>query len=172
MKRSEVKHIFQKLIMAVVIVSLICPGSLWAKRKGARLVVTRLDGEVVEGRLLKVEENSLLMWVNTERVTINIKEIDNILIERKKKKRQGALIGLLVGGVACYAITYHKYKYYWYNFLIIGGATVGGALVGLSSGSFFGSSAKRSKTYQIKGKAQYEIKFILRKLKKKARFQK
>ena len=172
MKKRKVKQIFQQFLIAVVLLSLICPGNLRAKIIGAWMELTRLDGEFVEGRLLRVEENSLLIWTTTDRVTINIKEIDKIRITRKSKAVKGALIGLLGGGAACYAIAHFKFgdsEDGWGVFItrVFG---VGGALVGLITGTLIGLSAQNYKTYQVKGKSPSQIKKVLKKLKKRARF--
>ncbi len=89
MKRRKVKQIFQQFLIAVVVFSLICPGSLWAKREkaGAKIIVTKEDGQVVKGELLKVEDDSslLLLHESLAKVSINIQEIDNIKVKKKIK---------------------------------------------------------------------------------------
>jgi hypothetical protein len=178
MKRSEVKQIFQKLLMAVVIVSLICPWSLWAKKEkaGAKVIVTKEDGQQINGELLKVEENSLLLLIHESltKVSINIKEIEKIWIKRKSKTGKGALIGSLSGGAAGYAIAYLSYldtkPFLWKLGCIASGMV--GALVGLFVGGTIGYYSPSSKEYQVKGKPPDGIKMIMKKLKKKARFKK
>ena len=176
MKRSEVKQIFQKLLMAVVIVSLICPWSLWAKKEkaGAKVIVTKEDSQQVNGELLKVEENSLLLLIHESltKVSINIEEIGKIWIKRKSKTGKGALIGFLGGGAAgCIIGSNSDDTLIGWELACLASGIVG-ALVGLFVGGTFGYFSPRSKEYQVKGKSPVVIKVIMKMLKKKARFKK
>ncbi|MCK5058142.1 MAG: hypothetical protein KAT34_15930 [Candidatus Aminicenantes bacterium] len=176
MERGKVKQIFQQFLIAVVVFSLICPGSLWAKKKGSYMALTKLGGEVIEGELLRVKENSLLLKTSTNGVTIDINEVDKIWITKKSKVGKGALIGALVLGIPAFALG-----------LLLGfigagleesGAMADGILIGCAGtgagllfGTFAGGVASRGyKTYQLKGKSPDEIKYILWKLRKRARF--
>ena len=183
MKRRKVKQIFQQLIIAVVVFSLICPGSLWAKRKGVKLFITKIDDQVIEGRLLRVRENSLILMTSGNGVTIDISEVNEIRIKRKSKTSIGLMVGFLAGGAAGYSIAHNVYTdggdFDWGEegllrlgemvFSVFGG--MAGAVIGLLIGDLIGKAASKGyKTYQVKGELSSQIELILKKLKKKARF--
>ncbi|MCK4762793.1 MAG: hypothetical protein KAW12_11415 [Candidatus Aminicenantes bacterium] len=176
MKESKVKQIFRQLLIAVVFFSLICPGNLWAKKEkvGATIVVTKVDGQEVKGELLKVKNDSLLLLVpeSLAKVTIGIDEIDTIFIKSKSKKGNGGLLGLVAGGAVGFLLVNSALQ--GVNdgsegiFPVVAG--VGCAAVGFIIGSGLSRAASKSKTYRIKGKFPIQIKSILKKLNKKARF--
>lgn len=183
MVRSRSKQIFQQFLIAVVVLSLICPGSLWAKKEkaGKEIIVTKEDGLQVKGELLKVEDNSLLLLIHESlaKVSIIVSEIDNIKVKKKSMAKNGAIIGALVGcffgGYLVYSIFNSLDEEQSIRYIIIGAAIGGGlgAAPGLIVGGLAdGIAPNRYKTYQVKGKSPSEIKEILKKLKKKARFKK
>ena len=90
-----------QILTVVMVFLLICPGNLSAKKKGAQLVIDKQDGQVIEGELLRVKDNTLLVMTSAAEtgVTIDINEIIKIRIKKKPGAVKGALIGgLLVGG--------------------------------------------------------------------------
>ena len=165
------------LLTLVIVVLLIYPGSLAAKKKGAHLQVEKQDGQVIEGELLRVKENSLLVMTSASGngVTIDINEIEKIMVKRKSEAGKGALWGALigVGGGAVLGVI-------WGNALEseganpVFGAAIGGIVfggVGALTGQIIGAMIPGGyKTIQVKGKSPSEIKKIMEKLKKKARF--
>ncbi len=69
--------------------------NLYAKeRRGAKLIVTKKDGQQVEGELITVKPNSLLL-LDTEGkdVSIDIEEIKIIRVVKKLKVGEGMVIG-------------------------------------------------------------------------------
>jgi len=173
MMRFKIKG-FQLLTLVIVFL-LIYPGNLAAKKKGAHLMVEKQDGQVIEGELLSVKQNSLLVMTSASGngVTIDINEIEKIMVKRKSKFGKGALKGAIIFGVAGYglggwyalAIDYEgSYKKYRIR-SGLKGAALGALLIGALS-----EIARDYKTIRVKGKSPSEIKKIMEKLKKKARF--
>ncbi|MCK5057930.1 MAG: hypothetical protein KAT34_14835 [Candidatus Aminicenantes bacterium] len=154
MKRRKVKQIFQQFLIAVVVFSLICPGSLWAKKEkpGAKIIVTKVDGQVEKGELLKVEDDSSLLLISETResitkVLINIDKIDYIKVKRKSK----TLAGGLVVGAPAFALGIRT-----------GSSLLAAILTGIGFilGAFL-CSGTYYKTYEVRGKLPSEKKDIL-----------
>ncbi|MCK5058168.1 MAG: hypothetical protein KAT34_16060 [Candidatus Aminicenantes bacterium] len=182
MKRRKVAQIFQQFLIAVIVFLLICPGSLWAKREkaGAKIIVTKEDGQVVKGELLKIEENSLvlLIYETLSKPSISIDEIDYIKVSWKSKAGKGAKIGALVLGIPAFAIGIvlcsiargleeMSRREVIPVVAIFGGIGTG---AGLLLGAGIGHAQSDYKKYQLKGELPSQIKKVLKKLKKKARF--
>lgn len=91
----------KKFIALFLVFSLMMlSASLYAKeRRGAKLIVTKKDGRPIEGELITVKPNSLLL-LDTEGkdVSVGIADIKVIIIVKKSKAGTGAFIGVLVGG--------------------------------------------------------------------------
>jgi hypothetical protein len=97
------KTLASMLIASALIISfLIFPADLSAKeRRGATLVITRLDGSQVSGELIAVKPNSLLLLNNVGRdESIDLTDIKSVRIV--KKSRAGLLSG--IGGAAGAAV--------------------------------------------------------------------
>jgi len=106
------KKVTAKLIASVLIISfLILPANLSAKeRRGANLVVTRLDGSQVSGELIAVKRDSLLLLGEGTDVTVGLADIKTVRIVRKSRAglfaglagvagaTAGAFVGLYKGG--------------------------------------------------------------------------
>jgi hypothetical protein len=143
------------------------------EKPGAKLIVTKKDFQQVEGELITVKPNSLLL-LNTEGkdVSVDIADINIIKIVNKSKFWAGAGIGFLTGAgvgaivglVADKVIDLEDYIWGPKDSALLGGGIGGllGALVGAKIGS-------DSKTIQIEGMNDSEIKEALDKLRKKAR---
>ena len=86
MNKKRLKQIFQQLLIVIVVFSLVFPVNLSAKgqKRGAKLRVTKMDGEVITGELLRVKEDSLLLMTSAAKtgVTININDIYKIRIKK------------------------------------------------------------------------------------------
>ena len=153
--------------------------NLYAKEKrGAKLIITKKDGQLIEGELITVKPNSLLL-LNTEGkdVSVDIEEIKVIRVVKKSKLLLGAGIGFLCGAVIGALIGLAEGedpavggvppplsvedKVLGYGFYIgFSGAVIGG--IG-------GAIAGTDKTIQIEGMTDSEIQEALDKLRKKAR---
>lgn len=146
--------------------------NLYAKEKrGAKLIIAKKDGQQVEGELITVKEDSLLLLdIEGKDVSVGIENIKVIRIVKRSSTLGGAIVGFLVGGVVCISTLIssrtplHELKR---RILIVG--LFGGALglivgIGIAKGS-----AGKDKTIKIEGTNESEIKKTLDKLRKKAR---
>jgi hypothetical protein len=123
------KNVCERIIAPTLIVLLlIMPGNVSAKeRRGAELVVTRLDGSQVSGELIAVKPNSLLLLNNVGKdESIDLAGIKSVRIVRRSRA------GLFAG---------------------IGGAA--GAAVGASVGLYKGGGDDESGPASIRGGAVY-----------------
>jgi len=175
MNPTSKKLISLFLIFFLVMLSM----NLYAKeRRGAKLIVTKKDGQQIRGELIAVKPNSLLL-LDTEGkdVSVDIKDIEEIVIVKKSKLLLGAGIGLLFGAVIGALIGLSEGedpvvrgvppplsvedKVLGYGFYI---GFSGGSLGGIA-----GAIAGKDKTIQIEGMPSATIKAYLKELRKKAR---
>jgi small nuclear ribonucleoprotein (snRNP)-like protein len=161
----------KKFIALFLIFSLMMlPTSLYAKKRGAKLIVTKKDGQQIKGELITVKPNSLLL-LDTEGkdVSVDIEEIKVIRVVKKLGVLKGALAGWLIGGgvgvLLGFMFPYNEgeinLRPIWYAFL--GGGS------GILLGGIVGAFAGADKTIQIEGMTDSEIQEALDKLRKKAR---
>ena len=151
--------------------------NLYAKeRRGAELLIIKKDGKQIEGELITVKPNSLLL-LNTEGkdVSVSVEEILIIRRARKSKFLKGMGIGILVGAGAGAIFGFaqgetHDWFYgtltAWDNALI---GAISFGFLGLIVGAIAGAVTGKDKTIQIEGKSDLEIQEALDKLRKKAR---
>ncbi len=161
----------KKLISLFLIFTfMMLSANLYAKeRRGAKLIIKKKDGQQVEGELITVKPNSLLL-LNSEGkdVSVDIADIKVIRIVKKSKVGTGVGIGLIPGvvlsGIAALAIED------WDSLEALGLLiTAGIAVVGAIIGAIIGAAAGTDKTIQIEGMTDSEIRETLDKLRKKAR---
>ena len=160
----------KKLLILILACILVLPLGLTAQeRKGANLLIEKLDGEQVRGELITVKESSLLLLSETGAdVSVDVAAIKVITIVKKSKALLGAGLGYAIG-VTCYTITvlaavegeYAFEDVLLYTMLI----NIPSAIIG----AVIGDSAGRDKTIQIEGKSEAEIQESLEYLRKKAR---
>jgi len=178
----------KKCISLFLVFSLfVLSGNLYAKKKGAELIVQKIVGQQVRGELITVKENSLLLLDSESGadVSVDIREIKLIEIVKKSKSLAWGGIGLVSGAVIGALIGYLQgddpsgmttgfgppmpfpclftadEKAFYSG---IGWGVIGGALGGIG-----GAIAGADKTIQIEGKSETEIRKALNKLRKKAR---
>jgi len=163
------------IVLFLVLSSFALSENLYAKKKGSKLIVQKIDGQHAIGELIAVKENSLLLLDSESGadVSVDIREIKLIEIVKKSKSLawggiglvSGAVIGALIGYVEGddppgYVLT-AKDKALGYGFYIgLSGAILGGII---------GALAGKDEKIQIEGKSASEIKEALEKLRKKAR---
>lgn len=88
------------IAVALVISLLALPADLSAKEKrGADLIVTRLDGSQVSGELIAVKRDSLLLLSNGRDESIDLADIKAVRIVRKSRAGKGAFYGFLGGAM-------------------------------------------------------------------------
>lgn len=91
------KPALRSVAVSLVIVLSALPGGLSAKeRKGATVVVTRLDGSQARGELVAVKPDALLLSIEGTDLSVPLPEIDAVRIVRKSR-------AVLYGGVGAAA---------------------------------------------------------------------
>jgi hypothetical protein len=156
MNPTSKKFISLFLVFSLMMLS----ANLYAKeRRGAKLIITKKDGQQIRGELITVKPNSLLL-LDTEGkdVSVDIADIKVIKIKRKSKALLGAGIGFLACIVAAKIGIINQI--YFVGIFII---------TGIITGGMWGGYIGRDKTIQIEGKSDSEIQETLDKLRKKAR---
>jgi len=109
-------------------------GNLIGKEKrGAELIVQKKDGQQVKGELIAVKENSLLLLVSGVDLSVDIKDVKIITIERKSRIALGflggAAAGAFVAALVEETINGWGFAYLFYAPL---GALIGGGVGALS----------------------------------------
>jgi hypothetical protein len=175
------------IVLFLVLSSFALSENLYANKKGAELIIQKIVGQQVQGELITVKNNSLLLLDSESGadVSVDIREIKLIEIVKKSKGLAWGSIGLVSGAVIGALIGYFEgddppfmmtefgptmtgpflftddEKALNYG---IGCGIVGGALGGIG-----GAIAGADKIIQIERKSDTEIKEILQELRKKAR---
>jgi hypothetical protein len=151
-------------------------GNVFAKeRKGADVIIQRVDGIRVKGELIAVKQESILLLTKDLGIdmTIDLRDIRVIKIVRGSYALAGGIIGLIIGGVIGYHI---GYRYLEDDFLFgsyksltgVFGAAIGGVLCAFI-GTGIGFAVRVDETIQIEGKSDAAIQAIMKNLRKKAR---
>lgn len=179
MKMKSLKQSFGQVMVLLVVFSLIFPVHTWAKKvkRGAQIVVTKTDGNMVEGELLSVKQDSILLLTQsgTTGNEINVNEIQTINIKKRSRFFQGIGKGFLIGALSgallgivngddkegFLAFTAPQKALFWGLGLGLGGIIVGG-IAGAISGTDI--------TINLEGESSEEVNSILKKLNKYARF--
>lgn len=156
MNPAGIKFTTLFLIFSLLMLSI----NLYAKeRRGATLVITERDGRLIEGELIAVKPNSLLLLdAEGKDVSVGIEEIEVIRVAKKSAVWESALFGLLAGiaiGVASFKEN---------NYIIFFSAPVGLIIAGVTS-----ALAGIDEIIQIGGRPESAIEFYIDKLRKKAR---
>jgi hypothetical protein len=166
------KIVTTKLIASVLVVSfLVLPAGLSAKeRRGADLIVTRLDGSQVSGELIAVKPDSLLLLSNVGRdESIDLTGIKTVRIVNKSLAGKGALYGFLagaVGGVGVGLAMGRTDALEEKTPLVLG--VLGGAF-GALSGLLVGSVARLDSNFTVAGKPEEVVNKYWDKLRAHAR---
>ena len=160
------------LVFSIMMLSM----NLYAKeRRGAKLIITKKDGQQVEGELITVKPNSLLL-LNPEGkdMSVYIVDIRIIRIVKKSKFLQSLGMGVLIGaGIgAIYGFAQGETSWWFETYTAMDMALIGGAFFGFL-GLFFGAIAGLASGTDVKilieGKSDKKIQKTLDKLRKKAR---
>lgn len=163
-----------RLILLSLLSLFILFNSLEAReRRGAEVVVQKLDGNQIQGELIAVKKTSLLLLDSVSRfdVSVNLKEIGIVHVIKGPKTGLGAISGFLVGGVVGVAAT-GKSKDCGQcpnsaRRNIIGGTLVGG--IGALIGALIGSTSGGNEIIIFQGLPQDELDVKLEKMRSKAR---
>ncbi len=170
----------------------VLPASLYAKRQGAQLIITKKDGQKMRGELIAVKKNTLLLLDSKTKIdiSINVGEIKFIKVGKKSKVIQGMGVGAAIGGISGMLIGATKkseendvetpvFLFILLPLLFIlpdvertqnmvNGILIGGG-VGLLAGTLLGAIAETNRHIQIEGMTDLKIQKALDKLRKKAR---
>jgi hypothetical protein len=152
------------LVMAVLALSILVPGTLSAREKrGADLVITLKAGQTVAGELIAVRPDALLLF-NGRDESVDLDEIGSLRVVRKSKALLGTACGFLAGalftGVAAAAGNNETAAIFYGG--IVG---VAGGLVGFVAGS----AAGKDETIPFDGMSESERAKFLERLRRKAR---
>jgi len=164
---------FISLLLAFSLMLL--PVSLYADRKeGVRVLITEKDGTTIEGELIAVKEDSLLIltrWAKWDR-TIKVVDIDVILIVGKSEALLYSVTGLLVGGIVGVAYGIKKAKAQAEPapfYLVQAGYGFIFGLIGFAIGMIGGTAMGVDETIQIDGLSERGLEETLKYLRTKAR---
>ncbi|MBA7638086.1 hypothetical protein ES703_45737 [subsurface metagenome] len=168
MNPTSKKFVSLFLIFSLVMLS----ANLYAKeRRGAKLTITKKDGQQIEGELITVKPKSLLLLNSDGKdVSVGITDIKVIRVVKKSKFWTGAGAGIIIfgGGTALSIAIFGT----WESDEVLDVALFGGAIgaaAGLLIGGVTGALLGTDKTIQIEGMTDLEIRETLEKLRKKAR---
>ncbi len=171
------KRWVRQLVTLIIVFLLIYPVNLAAEKKGIHLMVEKEDGQVIEGELLTVKQDYLLVMTSATGVTIEVNEIDKIKtrVKRKSKVGRGAFKGFLAGGIIGVLVggmwgSQLKSEGIGFGVGAAAGGVIFGGIYAFVGGVKGALSPKDYKTIRVKGKSPSQIKRIMKKLKKKARF--
>ena len=162
-----------KVLVSAVIFSLFAfSGNLIAKeRRGAELIVYKLDSTQVKGELIAVKPASLLLLddYSGSDISVSIGDINKIKIIKGSRLIMGAAIGALAG-IGAGVLAGHMFPG------ISDGANIApfflgmlGGGAGLITGGIFGGLKGKDINIQVSGRSDREIQKILRELRSQAR---
>ena len=165
------KTMTSKLIASVLIISfLIFPADLSAKeRRGASIVVTRLDGSQLSGELIAVKRDSLLLLSNGRDESIDLADVKTVRIVKKSLAGKGALYGFLAGAVGGAGVGLAMGRTdLWGGKTPLALGVLGGA-IGSLSGLLLGSVAGLDSSFTVAGKPEAVVNEYWDKLRAHAR---
>ena len=162
-----------KVLVSAVIFSLLAfSGNLIAKeRRGAELIVYKLDSTQVKGELIAVKPASLLLLddYSGSDISVSIGDINKIKIIKDSRLIMGAAIGALAGlgaGVLAGHMCPEASDGANIAPFILG---MFGGCAGLITGAIFGGLKGIDINIQVSGRSDREIQKILRGLRSRAR---
>ncbi len=167
-----------KSIVFLLLLFAFSPDCLKAGTKqGAMIVVQKSGGHQIQGELIAVRKESLILLDSESGIDVSVKteEVEIIHILRAPKTGLGAISGFLVGGAVgtvaagkssnCGECPNSSANSVSRN--ILGGVLLGG--VGALIGALIGSTAGNNKIIILQGLSREELNIELEKLRSKAR---
>jgi hypothetical protein len=148
------------IVLALCLLFLVLPASLSAKeRRGAELIVSRLDGSGVKGELIAVKPDSLLLLSEGKDVSVDLGEVHTVVMIRKSRAGLLAGIGGAAGAAAGVVLGLN------WNFEAIsdsrtGGALFGGAAIGAAGallGYLAGSLMSGDPSFTVAGEPEADV---------------
>jgi hypothetical protein len=168
------KQRLDKLVAAVIVfLMLVLPGALSAReRRGANLIITLKDDRQVEGELIAVKPDSLLLLNLTGKdESADVTAIRSIRVIRKSQVWKGGLYGFAAGFLGgagyCFIRSAEEGAGQDAGGLLAYGAffAIPAGIIGLGAGALAGSD----KTIQLEGMPESAVKVVLTDLRNKAR---
>jgi hypothetical protein len=144
-------------------------------RKGADLIVQKINGQQIKGELIAVKKSALLLLERNSAadITVDMGEIRVITLIKKTKIWEGMGLGMLIGGGAGTGVSSLAQEWgLTTSGTIVTLSAVLAAVLGLAIGGYLGARSGNAKTTRLEGKSPSEIQVILEKLRKKARIRK
>jgi MFS family permease len=154
---------------------------VWAGRTGARLRVQRTDQQFVEGELIAIRESRLILVDSASRdLAIDIHEVNLIVIDKKAHPWIGAVLGMVLGGIAGVAIAPTKRADEFTDIITLPtedllskmGYGLGGMLAGAVLGGVIGGALGSDSQIVVARMSPAERERLLIKLRSKARIKK
>lgn len=158
--------------LAIIILLVALSGNLFAKKKGAELIIQKTDGQQIQGELIAVKENSLLVMesLSLNDLTIKIDDVKIVTILGKSRFWRGAGFGFLMGSLGAMMVTGFLFAEKMGD--MAGGSVSYGAIggaVGAVVGGLVGKKPRMPEIIEVEGKSDSEIKEILEILRSRAR---
>ena len=164
---SQIKRSVASILAVLV---LLLPAGLAAKgRRGATLVVTKLDGRRDSGELIAVKPDTLLLLGGGTDVSVALADIQTVRLVRKSRAGAGMLLGLLAGaaGGAAWGAANKDDDVYGEYTPLIAGAYVGA--IGLAAGALVGLAMGADSTITIAGRSEADQAMLWDKLRAHSR---
>jgi hypothetical protein len=162
----------KKFISLVLVFSIFAlSGNMFAEERRGADIIDKTDGGKVEGELIAVKENSLLLKLSYSSfdVSVDIEDVKIVTVKKESKAAIGANFGFLIGG-SIGALGAAKCKGWGCG--TTRAITISGILFGLFGGIIgggVGEGIEGKERTVFEGKSDAEIQKILSKLRKKAR---
>jgi hypothetical protein len=181
MTRGKLTINLFRLLAFVLFLLFLGQHPVWASRTGAWLRVQRTDRQFVEGELIAVRETKLILVDSTSKdLTIDINEVNLIVIDKKAHPLMGAVLGMVVGGFIGVAIAPSKkadeltdiFTLPSEDLLSKTGYGLGGMLTGGILGGVIGASLGSDSQIVVANMSPAERERLLIKLRSKARIKK
>ena len=165
------KTMIAKLIASALVVSfLVLPAGLSAKeRRGADLIVTRLDGSQLSGELIAVKRDSLLLLSNGRDESIDLADVKTVRIVKKSLAGKGALYGFLAGALSGAGVGLAMGRTDLFEEKTPLALGVFGGAIGALSGLLLGSVAGLDSSFTVAGKPEAVVNEYWDKLRAHAR---
>jgi hypothetical protein len=97
------RHASVRLVSSVLVIALFTagPAGLSARpKRGAEVIVTKLDGNMAKGELVLVKPDSLLVFRGGVTLTIPRDRVHSVSIQRRSRTARAALTGFAYGAMA------------------------------------------------------------------------
>ena len=165
------KTMTAKLIASALVVSfLVLPAGLSAKeRRGADLIVTKLDGSQLSGELIAVKRDSLLLLSNGRDESVDLADIKTVRIVKKSLAGKGALYGFLAGALGGAGVGLAMGRTDLFEEKTPLALGVFGGAIGALSGLLVGSVAGLDSSFTVAGKPEAAVNEYWDKLRAHAR---